>query len=655
MGGSTGDYGSHDYSIEDKSSGSPKHGLMFPPQNGVQKTSLHDYPTIPPRQLSSGEFTQAEAPAEIEQVFFQEDFRGGLGGFNSRLHPRTYAIGAKVETDFDGAMILARRLFAATADTNPTVFKPSGFAKVGTEEWAFMERQVYVWDYTNKQWDLGTTPAATAVVYRNGVEYKGNTYVPSWLASTDVADTYIYKADADANWTLSTLTPKTCKYMDVVDDKLYGANWGSATTNEIRSSTDGTNSGSWTAAVAIGQTDSPITAIVGDGDTLLVCKTDGIYAFYADSSQRNLTPEFKRQAHPDNFRGAFNWNGHILLPLGAGGMMELVGGQLVNIEMKLYAPLQTTLHGRVMAIHGNPQHLFCLVLDTTNLKYHLLKAVWQEFDGDQDYRWHHMGTIAYTTSTVAEHAALLTSGVPSGTTIHNRVLVGVESGGSNLLPRYLPQDNDDEVVYNSGASDADALAASWESADYDGHHPSMNKQFSEATFITDNLGSGANDHYIEVDYRIDGGSYQTDMTGGTGATNRLTADSITLQFPAEQFGKTVTFKFKPVRGTTTTTTPKLVSFTLRNRLRPAPIKSIPLRAYLVNGMIMRNGARENQAKTKIAQLRTWNAGGAEVLLKTADGQSIDAVFLPGAYKETEIYRGKHFPRGYIVDFVLGAV
>ena len=234
---------SHDCTIEDASSGSPKRGFMFfRGKNGKRPWVLGDFQTLQPRQLGMGDITQAEFPADAELTVHQEDWIGGIGGTNHRLHPLQIASGTRVETSIEGKIRLSRDVTRSDLDATPTVYNPSGFALVGGEVWAFIGRDVYSWDYANDQWDKGTVPVAAARIYRNGVIYQGNTYVPSWADDAGSGGSYtaddepidhLYKADADANWTVATGDPRSFKYFAVADGKLWGGYVGDAADSTI--------------------------------------------------------------------------------------------------------------------------------------------------------------------------------------------------------------------------------------------------------------------------------------------------------------------------------------------------------------------------------------------------------------------------------------
>jgi len=650
----------HDCVLADASAGTPSVGLMLARKNGQRHFGVKDFPTIAPRILTTEELNAAQLPPSVALTWFQEDWSAGLGGINHRLHPKQYALGKKLDASLQGKVELARQLWGATDDIAPTAYKPSGYAVVATEVWSFQERDAYLLTYATNQFVKTATPQAAAVVYRNGVEFGGSTYVPCWVAATDVPGTYIYKTGAGGAWVVSTLAVKTFKYFcrartEEGTDIFVGANIGAGGPNVVYSTTDPTNAGAWTILSTVGNSDSEITGLVSDGTSVLVLKTNGVWVcrIGADGTAawtENLTPEFEGMVHADNFRGAFNWNGHLLLPLGTGGMMEWVDGKLYDVSMKKYAPDQTTLHGRVIAIGGDVTRLFLLVEDTANTDCHLLMATWDSYQGVADYRWHHVATIAYTGTPVPNHAALFAEGIPSGATLHHRIWFSVECGSSNLLPYFYPLPDPDDANLGYDINDTSQLVTTL----WDANMPGYNKLYSSIDFTTDNLGTtSATDHYIEVKYRVNGGSWA--YVTGAQATSTLTADKQTLTFADEISGKTLELQFLFFQGTTTTTTPVLKDFTVNAALRATEIPSYLIQAYLATGQILLNGARGGTPVADLAQLKAWNAAPGEQTLTMPDGTTQDVIFLPGEFRYEEVWHGKHRRPEYICTFVLGAV
>lgn len=628
----------HDLVLEDASAGTPIYGYMLAKaRNGAPRSSIRSFRSIAPRVLSDAELSESQFDQLVEGLFTQSDWSGGMGAFDARLHPGKLASGYKIDASDPGKLKLARDLVSAgTLDFAATAHRPTGYAIVGTEVWAFVGREVYSLTFATNAWVQGTTPEAAAKIYRNGVSFEGNTFAPAWVQATNVADTYIYKADADANWTLATLSGTTdVKYMAVAGSIMYGGNWSDGV-HYVRTSTDPTNTGAWSGAYAVGGADSAITALVPNGDTMLVCKTDGIYVLQADGTVKNMAPEFENaDEHPDNFKGAYNWFGRILLPLGNGDLWELRDGVFSDISLKRYMPRDTHLHGRVVAISGTPREVYIMVLESGNTRYHVLKAVLADITERGEYTWHHVARQAYTTGTDDDHNTLFADGIPSGSVIHNRIWMGLSSTGSTLGPFYIPGPNDTNDAYTND-DDAEALIAA-----FDAGFPRVTKRYSSVDFETDNLGSAGTAHNIQAYYRLTtiGGSRAGNGTGGWTSLGTLTSDRQTLTFAAETTGAIIEFLFVFIQGTTTTTSPELLKLTLRFQLRPADLKTMPLLLSFVDGQAQNNGKRDNLVRESLVQLRTWATGANEVVVRMKDSADLTAtrsftmVFLQGQFSE----------------------
>ena len=446
----------HDISIREVGTAeSTALGFMLASNRRVRGHKVGAANTIAPRILSMGELTEQEAPPTIEMVWSQDNWNLGAGGINHQTDPNKLALTNKINTTTYGRISAGPELQSLGRDTAGDLQYPTGFAKVGTELWAFYERDVYLYQATGPQeWQLGTEPEAVAKCYKNGVEWNGVTYVPAWHITDETPLDYIYKADADTDWTLSTLTPNDCKYFAkgrnaAGDEILFGAYWGT-NNNELRiSTTDATNSGAWGTAITIGDSDSEITALVNNDDTVLICKTDGVWAYFTNGTTKNLTPQFQSMAHTDNFRGAFNWNGHIILPLGRGGMLELVNGKLFDISLERYFPdtevWSDYYHNRVVAVTGDPTKLFVAVSIGNNL--HILMADWMEFQGITDFRWHHMADFNQSSfGSRKNYVELYADGLPHATLAHRRIWIASAPIDDDQDPQYIAlnvnEDND---------------------------------------------------------------------------------------------------------------------------------------------------------------------------------------------------------------------
>lgn len=660
---------SDDITIEDVD-GSNKRGFMLRRDaRNRRQYSQQDASPLSPRVLTTGELTQAELPAELAQYWYQEDWIGGFGGRNHRLHPRTIAKGRELNTSVTGQLRPAWALKAASIHGGaPDAFMPTGFARVGTEIWALIGRDAYQWHFTDKRFVLGTEPSATARLYRNGVEFKDDTFCPAWLISDKSAQPYIHKADADSNWTLVSSGTNSLKYMVALPNNVM---WG-AVNNNIYSTLDPTDTAAWSSATAVGDGASAINALVShsDGTTLLICKPEGIFALSTgvleSSTMVNLTPQYQQRAHVDNFKAAYNWNGRLFFSTAHDGMVELSPGDgtgtIIDRSMStVYAPDDTELHGRVAAIHGTLTRLFILILDEPNLKYHLLMAEDIAIGETRDLRWSHMGTLSYTTSTDADLATLFAEATPSGTTVHNRLWVAIHSSvaeddaaENDYVPRFLAMEGDFEEEFTVGRTDpGDSSYA--QLTLHDGNLPQVPKVYDAIDVETANM--AVDDHHWRIEYRIDRGSWRGDLVdanGQVGGRAALPESLQTLTFPKDTTGRLLELRIFHQKGSSVVTkiAPELKNLRVTWRLRPLRQNMIPLRLYLADDQRRLNGAITTTSKGDIDQIRTWSSSASRLRLTDPEGSTAKCVFFPGSLKVRELVKSHRRRPEYQVDALL---
>jgi hypothetical protein len=543
-----------------------------------------------------------------------------------------------------------------TVDTAPTdTVTATGFAVVDTEVWAFIGRDVYSWNYSTAQWNKGTVPNAATRIYRNGVAAPvGYVVAPSWNPADNTADRYIYKRDADANWTrIGAGTGASVKYF-APGRTITGAAivWGGhidGNVNEIRSSTDISGLGNWSSAIVVGSSAAPITALVDYDGQLIICKTDGVWSYRVESGPLtsldvattvvhldNLTPDFQFSSHPDHFRAAHAWNGRVILPLGNSGMLELRGNVLRDISLCISLPEQEHLHGVVTAVASSANTLYILVRDTENGVYHVLAG---HLDEQEEYQWESLADIAYSgTPTNAQyHTSMLVESVTSGATLHHRLLVGITDTGGDY-PYVIPlSDFDTAWAYTTGTARATTMV-------FDAGFPHFPKTFAEGAFEFDHLQAGLRE--IRVEYRVERDA-EWSLLGTlpeAGASFPYTfpltfpasaATAQTLAFPAGTSGLTLELRFTFTQDASTTPC-ELLRFRITYSLRNTPIETIPLAVYIADGQRLLNGSTESRMTGLLALLRAWDAQGAEVRVVDAEGVSRDMVFLPGTLKLTQV-------------------
>ena len=414
----------------------------------------------------------------------------------------------------------------------------------------------------------------------------------------------------------------------------------------IKSSSDPSNTGSWSTAVEIGTDDSPITGIIvdGDTDTILVTKTDGIYSYTTDGQVRNLTTLFRQFGHTDNFRGVYVWNGHILLPLGGGGLLDFnyANASIRDISLSHLAPEQTALHGPVVAMHGDPTHLFALVKDSSANYYYVMQANEVVHDGNMEFRWHVLAKLGAGGTIYQSRANLM---VDTSRSDRRRLWVGYEEASVSSMPYYFAFGDTGDDEDDGYTNDTDIYA---DTVKWDANLPRVNKRYESIELETRNLGAGG--RQITVQYKLDNADAWTTLNTATESPIQ------TLDFPLGTTGKTLELRLVPALTSVGTTPAELHSFRLKAQLSPDATKLYPLTVYLAGKQQTLNGAVSGNPKADLKQLRAWDDAPADLVFGTPDKQEAKSViFMPGSLKEQEAHHEHSRVAEYYVTFTLAEV
>jgi len=204
----------HDITIEESDNRNRRGFMLVRDRRGRRNWQIRDGQSIAPRQLTMGELSQAEFPAELELIWYQDNWQGGIGGVNQKLHPNRLASALKIDASDYGALRLGRQVKATTVSgTSPDQFNPSGFALTqGVSNnnmllWAFIGSRIYYGGDDN--WTHSSEPNNIACFYKNAVQYGTDAIAPGWASSTELLNApvpYIFKQPDTSTWTLSTLT-----------------------------------------------------------------------------------------------------------------------------------------------------------------------------------------------------------------------------------------------------------------------------------------------------------------------------------------------------------------------------------------------------------------------------------------------------------------
>jgi hypothetical protein len=419
----------------------------------------------------------------------------------------------------------------------------------------------------------------------------------------------------------------------------------------IKSSSDPTNAGSWSSSTLIGEKEHPITGldVHADTDTLLIAKTDGLWQQYYEPIARrlfvrNLTIDYRGQGHPTNFTGIHTFQGHTLLPLGGGGLldMDVATGVITDISFSLTAPDQTKLHGQVMVLESGPDCVFMSLKDKSAELIHLLAGHLVTVDGGAlSWAWEMIGEVG-AGATITDHQSALFHDATRDD--HDRLWIGFTEASVSEVPHFLPvSDRDKTDGYNN---DGDGYV---DFLDIDFNLPRVNKAIKEIDVESKNLLQSAGRQWTF--------KYLVDDPGGT----FITADAVNVspyqkvELPEGLNGKTLELEAVPNMTTVGTTAPEILSIRVKAYLQPDPQKVFPMSLYLADNQTLLNGVVDSTMQGDLDQLNIWNEQAGDLILHTPDGKVRDVVFLPGTMVVDEHFKQYGMRPEYTVTFLLAEV
>ena len=77
----------HDITIEEADNRNKRGYMLVRNRQGQRNWQIRDGQTIAPRQLTMGPLSQEEFPPELETIWYQDNWQGGIGGVNHKLQP----------------------------------------------------------------------------------------------------------------------------------------------------------------------------------------------------------------------------------------------------------------------------------------------------------------------------------------------------------------------------------------------------------------------------------------------------------------------------------------------------------------------------------------------------------------------------------------
>jgi len=258
----------------------------------------------------------------------------------------------------------------------------------------------------------------------------------------------------------------------------------------------------------------------------------------------------------------------------------------------------------------------------------LLMAKWVEFQRERDFRWHNVGERS-TGATLPdlEYVSLFADGSidPVGGSLTNhRVWCAAAPSSNDVDTFFYTLDTNDHSHLFTNDTDVEIRTTI-----FDGNFPRVNKVFQTMDAKFENLGAGG--RTIDVQYRLDGGSFTA-----LGTLNQTDGDQ-TLNFTDGTTAKELELRFLPKEsGCPDTVEGRVFSFRVTSQLRPTKLNQLELKLYLADNQMLLNGATSGTQVADLAQLRTWSDQAAEITVKDSEGTEKDMVMLPGTLVVEEI-------------------
>jgi len=161
----------------------------------------------------------------------------------------------------------------------------------------------------------------------------------------------------------------------------------------------------------IGDENSDITSLNVLNGTLLIGKTDGLYALPTDGRPVVLTPEFKQRRDSSNFKYNIVWQG-ILYCSVAGDIMEIAGSPSSVLSIDYMGPLErspelSTL-GSAKGITCDDKNLYVVLLVGTN---YIIYTGRERYDEKYGLRWEWVPYIFLSTNVCGAIKVMQRTGV----------------------------------------------------------------------------------------------------------------------------------------------------------------------------------------------------------------------------------------------------
>lgn len=544
----------------------------------------------------------------------QRNWINGHGQFFFR-DPTAYFEGQSIDTTLDGQLFLGPAVTEVQEDNDtdldsaPVVF--AWFAN--TSEWlCATSGKIYRYDVGGSgKWTAATTDVSgiTDLKEFNGVMY----------AARGSSTAYSYSTDGDT-WTASTLTDNKAEKFFVSLNAPGTTNvlWKFKKTNELTSTTDGTNGGTeWSSPAYIGDTSNNITNIFLINDELLIGREDNLFHYDSSGGLHPYMDDLKIARSSNNFKYVTYWQSASYFSKGTGL------GEITNADtFDQMGPLTRIDHinkvGTCVGLSADTDWIYCAMDEGTNT--HIYKG--REVSTADGLKWQwcpwvFLGTEACATISVCQHSST-----------DRRLWFGYGNSTAYVIITDNPLTDSSARFTTSGF-----LRMSYEY----GSDPNWDKLFQSV--VLENSGCAAGET-IQIKYRKDAETSATSCVAA-GTTNGVHEENFTSALSC----KRIQFEIH-LASNTSTATPTITLFQAKGVEKPTTVR-IHEAYYAIGdrpsdrGKTIRDLLRTGRTSTTLIKFADLRFG--QTTSGTSSGDYVWCVLMPGFPKEVEVIHEKGRP------------
>ena len=592
-------------------------GLMLASSQEGQKLWRAYYaPTFSQQQFIKAEY--ASFPPEQELIWAQDDWSNGFGQ-EDYDEPGFYADAENVDGRFKGQLILSPLLTYTAPSSGTIAFGVPYFCVFGNTLYLGAGRYLYTYDYTGEDWgstaeDFGVGETITDLKVYNGYMY----------IALNSSTKYYYTANG-TSFTQSTAADGYAEKFVIVQDTL----WKLKSNGDVKSTTDGTNSGTWSSSYQMGDTSDVGRNLLSLERVLFIFKDSGAFTIdsYGEKWRLFNSPSSTQET---NYLAVKEWQGYGFFATGDLGLQVYYRGILQGLHPRRFAPKNTHSVGYARAMEATDSW-FYLGLTKCPLLAGQFKVM---ADGGVDFAWHPLWYAAQTETIVR---ALQIHKEPSGNT---RLWIGFakKNATNDYQPGYLILPGGSDNPRTDPYSHARYCATGTITTGYwDAGFKDIDKAFLYLTLNSESLTGTA--QTIKVDYQVDGGASWLEWGGTGNGTYNISPSQTKYSYAGSTAltGKRIRLRFTFVT-TGNTITPVLTSFVLHARLRPTMLKMFDFTALAGNSVMLKDGktVSKNLGSAEIARVILAQAEAWPITLYDRRGSSTTVSILSPTPEEVEL-------------------